>query len=131
MPIQVEIFHPDRLVLAIARGSVRIEEYQTVLVDLVKAGILHYRKLVDITSALPDTYGPAQMLAMDARLRSHGAQFSRGPLAIVCDVAQAEKAREFREATSADRPMEVFSSIHAARRWLATQPVIEPPPKAG
>ncbi|HTR83263.1 MAG TPA: hypothetical protein VMI56_02210 [Reyranella sp.] len=131
MPIQVEVFHPNRFILAVVRGSVTIEEYQTFLVDMVKAGILHYRKLIDITSATPSAEGRAALLAIDARLRSHGDKIPRGPLAIVVDVERTENAQEFKSATSADRPMEFFFSIHAARRWLNAQPVIEPPPKPG
>lgn len=125
MPVQIEINHPDRLVVGIGRGNVTIEEYQQFLAELLSAQVLHYRKIIDITLAKANTIGRDALLAMEARLSAVGDKYPRGPLAIVTHPEQIELAQAFKALTSRERPIEVFRSIHDARRWLRTQPVLE------
>jgi hypothetical protein len=125
MPVQIEINHPDRLVVGIGRGDVSVQEYQQFLADLVSAQVLHYRKIIDITLAKANTIGRDALLAMEARLSAVGHKYPRGPLAIVASPERMEMAQVFKGLTSGERPIEVFRSIHDARRWLATQPVVE------
>ena len=47
----------------------------------------------------------------------------RGPLALVADPNRGELAQTFKALTADDRPVEVFRSIHEARKWLAQFPV--------
>ncbi len=125
MPIQLEIFHPDRIVVGIGRGEVTLEEYQNFLMEIVKAGVLHYRKIIDAMSATSATLNMEQFLALEARL-SAGIQANRqarGPLAIVINRQRGEIAQVFKAMASKDRPIEVFSNIHDARRWLREQPI--------
>ena len=122
MPIQMEVFHPDRLVLGVARGDVSAAEYAKFLADVIQAGLIHYRKVIDITQASSSTMGVEAFLAFDASLR-HSGNDRRGPLAIVVDPLRNTMVQTFKEMTSPGRPIEIFESIHDARRWLAAQPI--------
>ena len=125
MPIKMEIFHPDRLVLAVAEGEVSAAEYVKFLADIVQANVLHYRKLIQVAGATSSALGEAELLAFDARFRQLSTR-KRGPIAIVTDRARGDIARAFKATTSTDRPVEVFGSIYDARQWLAKIPVGDP-----
>lgn len=124
MPIQMEIFHPDRLVLGVGRGDITAAEYAKFLADIIQAGVIHYRKIIDVTSASSSTLGAEELLAFDARLKQYGEE-RRGPLAIVSDPHRNSIAQVFKAMTSPGRPVEVFRSIHDARKWLARHRVKE------
>ena len=123
MPIQLEIFHPDRIVIAVARGNVTLQEYGELLAEIVRAGVTHYRKIIDSTGADSDAVTLDVLLKADELTRSLGGR-PRGPLALVVDRARGDMARAFQE-QSTDRPIGVFGSIHEARAWLRTQPIVE------
>jgi hypothetical protein len=124
VPIHVEIFHFDRLVVAIARGSVSLQDYGAFIADLLRAGVIHYRKIIDTTSAESTTIDKDVLLAFDARLREY-TRTRRGPLAVVADRNRGEIALAFKALTSSERPIEIFRSIHDARAWVAKFPVGE------
>lgn len=122
MPIQLEIFHPDRIVIAVARGHVTLEDYGGLLAEIVKADVTHYRKIIDSTDAESDAVTLDLLLKADKLTRS--ASRTRGPLALVVDRARGEMARAFQE-KSTDRPVGVFTSLHDARAWLRTLPIVD------
>lgn len=123
MPIQMEIFHPDRLVLGVGRGDITAAEYAKFLADIVQSGVVHYRKIIDVTAASSSTVGQEELLAFDARFKAYSTE-RRGPIAIVADPQRnGSIAQAFKAITSVDRPVEVFRSIHDARKWLAKHAV--------
>ena len=122
MPIQLEIFHPDRILIAVARGHVTLEDYGGLLAEIVKADITHYRKIIDSTEAESDAVTLDLLLKADELTRSSSR--TRGPLALVVSRDRGEMARAFQE-QSTDRPVGVFSSLHDARAWLRTLPIVE------
>ncbi|MBS0224428.1 MAG: hypothetical protein JSR91_27220 [Proteobacteria bacterium] len=129
MPIHLEVFHPDRIAVGVARGEISLEEYQKFVMEIVQSGLLHYRKMIDVTAATSSAVGRDQLLALEAKL-SAGAQAEnrpRGPLAIVTDRMRGDLALVFKEMSSKDRPVEVFRTVREARQWLLTQPVRQPP----
>lgn len=130
MPIHLEVFHPDRIAVAVARGDISLEDYRKFLMEIVAAGILHYRKMIDVTSATSSAVGRDELLAFEAQLSTSSQAESRprGPLAIVTDRKRGELAAAFKEMSSKDRPVEVFRTIREARQWLLAQPVRQPPP---
>jgi len=91
--------------------------------DLAQAGVIHYRKIIDVTAAKSSTVGKNELLAADERLRELNRKGPRGPLALVTDANRGELAQVFKALAAEDRPVEVFRSIHAARKWLAQFPV--------
>jgi hypothetical protein len=125
MPIQLEIFHPDRILVGVARGNVTLQEYGTFLAEVVQAGVVHYRKIIDTTSAESTTIDREVLMAFEERLRSFSKGRPRGPLAVVIDPHRGDLARTFKALTSADRPIEIFRSIHDARKWLKSLPMVE------
>lgn len=129
MPLHLEVFHPDRIAVGVVRGEITLEEYQKFLMEVVAAGLLHYRKLIDVTAAASSTVGRDELLAVEARLAAaaQAANQSRGPLAIVTDRARrSELALVFQEMSSKDRPVGVFRTVREARQWLLAQPVGQP-----
>jgi hypothetical protein len=124
VPIQVEIFHFDRLVVGIGRGVVTLPEYGKFITDLIQQGLMHYRKIIDVTSVDSSPITKEILLAFDARLREYN-KTPRGPLAVVARRDRNEVALAFKALTSADRPIEIFRGIHEARAWLARQPVVD------
>ena len=124
MPIQVDVFHFDRLVVAIGTGDVTAQEYAKFVGDLIQNGQMHYRKIIDVTRADSSVINPQVLMAFDARLRDYG-KTRRGPLAVVIPRDRGEGAFEFKLLTSDERPVEVFRSIHDARPWVMKQPVGE------
>src|SRR6516165_3665262 len=70
MPIHLEIFHPDRIAICVARGEITLAEFGDFVRDLAQAGVLHYRKIFDVTEAKSSTIGTDELLAADQRLRA-------------------------------------------------------------
>jgi hypothetical protein len=125
MPIQLEIFHPDRILVGIGRGHVTLQEYGEFVAEVVKANLMHYRKIIDATGADSAVIDKDVLLAFDEQLRSFSKERKRGPLALVVDRKRGDLARTFKALASPDRPVQVFGSIHDARTWLRTQPIVE------
>ena len=124
MPIHLEIYHPDRIVVGVARGEITLAEFGGFVRDLAQAGVMHYRKIIDVTAAKSSTVGKDELLAADTQLRGlDHRKGPRGPLALVTDASRGELAQAFKALTADDRPVEVFRSIHAARKWLAQFPM--------
>ena len=122
MPVRLEVFHPDRIALAIVSGDVTLQEFRDFVIELVKGGLLHYRKIFDTTQASSAVIGNEELVTMDKLLASAASAKGRGPLAIVADRGRGELAMAFKALASTDRPVEVFSSLYEARRWVMAQP---------
>ena len=125
MPIQLEIFHPDRILIGVGRGNVTLQEYGEFVAEIVKANIMHYRKIIDATGADSAVIDKDVLLAFDQQIRSFSKGRARGPLALVVDRKRGDLARTFKALAAPDRPVEVFGSIHDARKWLREQPIVE------
>jgi hypothetical protein len=126
MPIQLEIFHPDRILVGVGRGTITLQEYGNFLAEIVQAGVVHYRKIIDTTTAESTTIDKDVLMAFEDRLRTFSKGRPRGPLAVVVDrTRRGDLAETFKSLTSADRPIEIFASIHAARKWLKSLPMVE------
>jgi hypothetical protein len=118
MPIHVRISHHDRLVVAVAHGTISAEEFLDAVRESVDQGALHYRKIIDVAAAntAADMAVLKQLVVM-ARNSPQGAQ--RGPLAFVVDGKRGDTVRELAAfIEEGERPMRVFTSLHEARKWL-------------
>ena len=51
MPFKLDIFAPDRIVVGVARGDISTADLAAFVQEMIAAGVLHYRKNIDITSA--------------------------------------------------------------------------------
>ncbi len=117
MPFKIDIFPPDRMVVAVARGEISLADLMMLVRELIDSGTLPYRKIIDVTSAT-SVIGKDELESIAERLRSAPALKPRGPLAIVADSNRGELGRMFMSLTSDERPVQVFRSIHEARKWL-------------
>ena len=118
MPIHVRISHHDRLVVAVAHGTITAEELQNAVRESVEQGALHYRKIIDVAAANSDAdMERLKQLLVLARNSPQCAQ--RGPLAFVVDSKRGDTVRELAALTEdGERPIGVFTSLHEARKWL-------------
>jgi hypothetical protein len=123
MPIHLEIFHPDRIIVAVGRGNVTVQDYAELVAKIVEAKVLHYRKIIDVADAESQEVSWDVLIKADEMMRSRTDR-PRGPLALVVSRDRGEMARAFKE-QSTDRPVGVFGSIHDARAWLRSQPVVD------
>jgi hypothetical protein len=118
MPIHVRISHHDRLVVAVAHGTITGEELLNAVRQAVEQGALHYRKIIDVAAANSDAdMERLKQLLVLARNSPQGAQ--RGPVAFVVDSKRGDTVRELAALTEeGERPARVFTSLHEARKWL-------------
>jgi hypothetical protein len=123
MPIHLEVYHPDRIVVVVARGEITLADFGGFVRELAQTGVIHYRKIFDVTDAKSSTVGKDELLAADQQMRAVIGKGPRGPLAVVADPNRGELAQVFKALTADDRPVEIFRSLHDARKWLATFPI--------
>jgi hypothetical protein len=119
MPIYVTVYHLDKTIIGKTEGEVTLGDIEGYLDDIVKARAVAYRKIFDATS------GTSVLSPQDVEtLRIKLADFTQkrrdvGPFAVITGGnREGRLANICQTATTADRPMRVFSDIHAARRWL-------------
>ena len=125
MPIRLTIFHPDRMITAVATDKVTLFDLVALFRELAESNVLHYRKLIDVVSAEP-ALSREELAAFGERVRKARTDRARGALALVADSSRGEFARFFTSLRTDDAdapPTMVFRSIHDARRWLAEQPL--------
>ncbi len=121
MPLQWTVSHPTRLVIAVAKGELRLKDIEDYLDDVLAAGALPYRKIFDTTGATPKL-DEDDLMALGARVRAYIPLGPIGPLAIVATTERSYgQARMFTALAEADRPIRIFRELHTARRWLDEQ----------
>ena len=118
MPVQWTVSHPTRLVVAVARGDLRLVDIEGYLDEVVTGGLLGYRKVFDMTNAVPGLDDDA-LMALGARIRAYRALGKMGPLAIVATTEESfEQAQIFAALAEANRPIQIFRDPDEAQRWL-------------
>ena len=118
MPITLQISHPDRMLIGIVRGAITPQDLDGFVTEIAAAKGLRYRKIIDVMGASSGL--TAEGLAEFRERIRHMAlpPKERGPIALVADKQLVGLARVFAQLMGDERPVEVFPSIHAARRWL-------------
>ncbi len=117
MPIHLDVFHPNRIVVVVARGAITSDDAVQAVREFVEKGMIHYRKIIDVSTARSDM-DVEQLKGLAALIRSSPRAANRGPLAFVVDRMGNSLAQVFAELTEAERPVKVFTSLSEARRWL-------------
>ena len=126
MPVQWTVSHPSRLVIAVAKGDLRLADIESYLDGVITANVLAYRKIFDMTQATPNL-SDDDLMALGARIRAYIALGSIGPLAIVATTNKSyEQALMFATLAEADRPVKIFRELHLARQWLDAGPDADP-----
>ena len=125
MPIYTDVSPLYRMIVVVARGLVSVEEVIECFETLTEPKIRSYAKILDVTGLMSEVTRE-QVDLMAIALRGRPDAQARGPLAVVVDPARRGFAEVFANATSDDRPVKIFESIHVARRWLMENLVERP-----
>ena len=117
MPLSWTISHPQRLVIALARGDVAPHEFGDYLEAMQPVG--GYRR-VFVVRGMSTGCDPALMQSVGRAARDHAEREKIGPIAIVADneAAYASALVYAEAAQGIDRPIRIFREQHEARRWL-------------
>ncbi|MDP1965311.1 MAG: hypothetical protein Q8K93_24265 [Reyranella sp.] len=122
MPLKWTISHADRMVEAVASGQVGLQDIERYLDDVMVSNALPYRKLFDASQTAFGLDGD-DMMMLGARLSAYTGLGPIGPLAIVAPTPELrQQARLFAVLSPADRPLKIFKTAKAARKWLEAQP---------
>jgi len=118
MPLHWTVSHPQRLVVAIAKGDLRAREVENYLADVFAQGGSPYRKIFDV-SQTEIAFDDSMLKGFAGTVRRHATAGPIGPIAIVASSDDAfRQARVFAEAATVERPIKIFREQHEARRWL-------------
>jgi hypothetical protein len=118
VPFQWTISHPQRLVLAVARGLVAPHEFGNYFAAVERANAAGYRKMVDI-SGLTGELSDGLLQSLGRATQEQARRQPIGPIAIVATGDRAfYLATLYAKAASADRPLKIFRELHDGRRWL-------------
>lgn len=117
MPIYMDILPLDRLVVIVARGIVTADEIVENTKKLVAANVPGYAKIIDVTGSA-STLNKEQVEGIAVMLRGGSDAGSRGSVAFVVDPARRGFADAFADVTRGERPIQLFRSLHEARKWL-------------
>lgn len=116
MPIYMDIIRIERLVVIVARGHVTAEEVSKNTETLLAANVPAFAKIIDVTGSASDL--TREQVERIASLLRGDDRSSRGPVAFVVNPARKGFAEAFAEVTHGERPIGLFTSLHAARNWL-------------
>lgn len=117
MPIHMDISAINRLVVIVARGQVTADEIRENTEKLVAANVPGYAKIIDVSGSSSDLTRE-QVEKIAALLRGDPADVKRGAVAFVINPNRKGFADAFAEVTKGERPIQLFRSLHDARRWL-------------
>ena len=122
MPIRYTIDHKTRTVEATFDGNLVLKDVEDFTDEVVGAGALPYRKLIDGRTA-SGTYTDADVMALGARLSAYATMGKRGALALVpASQTYVDLIDRLLNLGKEGRPAKAFLSIDEARKWLAAQP---------
>jgi len=117
MAIHMDISPINRLVVVVVRGHVTDDEISESIRSFLAANVSGYGKIVDVTGAASELTND-QVERIAALLRAGPDGPSRGAVAFVVAPERSGFAEAFADVTRGERPIELFKSLHAARRWL-------------
>ena len=117
MPIDWTISHVDQTVEVVTSGPVGLQDIERYFDAVTVAGAWPYRKLFDAVHATP-AFSEDDMMMLGARISAYISLGPIGPLAIATSDDMRDPARLFAALAGADRPLKIFKSVHAARKWL-------------
>jgi hypothetical protein len=129
MPLTWKIDAENQLMTGVGEGDITRAEVDAFLDAMDNGGAMPFRKIFEARFATT-TMAPENILALGARMRGyHATGANMGPLALVLPPDKVELVqRVIGMLAIADRPMKVFTSTLAARRWLKKQPLDEKAP---
>jgi hypothetical protein len=111
--------------MVVILGDATAKDMRSLASQFMDSGMMSYRKIVDITAGAL-VVDDAELESIAASQRADPNMASRGPLAFVVDPRRAEVAEKFAALTTGERPVKVFHSLHAARKWLNEFAAVQP-----
>ena len=118
MPVYMSIDRLERTVTMVAHGTVTDQEIRDVTQQLIDEDVPAFGKIIDTSAAVSDLTDD-QVAVVAKMLREAPGYDRRGPVAYVIDPDRVGFAHRFAAASSADRPIKLFTSVREARRWVA------------
>jgi len=121
MPVHWTISHPARLVIAVAKDEVKVEDIEQYFTGITVEGAMAYRKIFEI-GATPMAMTEEGLKSLGQRVMLYAQHGKVGPVALVAGSDESfAQAQTFAAAANAKRPLQIFREMHAARRWLDEQ----------
>ena len=121
MPVDFEFDHQNRLVIAKAHGPVVLQEILDYFDAVSINNAASYAKLFDAREMEPQL-SDDDVMVLGARVSAYAAYDPRGPVAAVATTAEGrDGVRRYMNFAGAKRPMQLFTSVDAARAWLLGQ----------
>ena len=122
MPVVWNVFHPTREVVISVTGVVLLKEMEECVDGILTPATRSYRKLVDLVEGrLALSREDIAALAKHVRERSESRQMGAVAIAVGSDESE-QQIRLFDSLSAAERPLEIFRELQAARAWLNNQP---------
>jgi hypothetical protein len=118
MPIYLQIDRLEHTATIVAHGKVSDEDIRGAARQVTDADIGAFAKIIDTSGAVANV-GPPQIEALVKLLRDGADGGRRGPVACVVDPKRTAFAQKFADASRADRPIRLFTSLREARQWVA------------
>lgn len=121
MPVHWTISHPSRLVIAVAKDDVKVQDIEQYFTGVTTEGAMAYRKIFEIGGA-PIAVSDEDLKKLGQRVMLYAEHGQVGALALVAGSdASFAQAQVFAAAATAGRPLQIFRDMRAARRWLDEQ----------
>jgi len=121
MPVHWTISHSSRLVIAVAKDEVKVEDIEKYFAGVTAEGAMAYRKIFEI-GAEPMAVNDEGLKSLGQRVILYAQHGQVGAVALVAGSDQSfAQAEVFANAAAAGRPLRIFRELHAARRWLDEQ----------
>ena len=121
MPVHWTISHSSRLVIAVAKDEVKVEDLEKYFAAVTAEGAMAYRKIFEI-GAEPMAVSDENLKTLGQRVVLYAQHGQVGAVALVAGSdASLAQAQVFANAATAGRPLQIFRELHAARRWLDEQ----------
>jgi hypothetical protein len=127
MPLRWTVTPLEHMVVCVFEGAVTIDDIIAYFAAIGGAKATSYRKIVDATRG-ECTLSQPELARLTGLIKSSGSHgTTAGPLAIVTGSSGNDRVvRNFRTMTPKGRRLRTFRSIHAARRWLDSEPLGSP-----
>ena len=123
MPVYMEISRLHRTVTLVARGKIAPDEIRGMAMKLVAEKVRSFAKILEVTGATT-TFTVEQIVQLGEMLKGASTE-RRGPIAFVIDDNRTAFPQAFAAYTEREGPIQLFTSLHAAREW--TQQILHAP----
>ena len=122
MPLRWTVSHPNRLVIAVATGDLRVADIEAYFDGVFRENIQAYRTMFDVSQA-PSRLNDDELMMLGARIRAYVPFGPIGPVAIVATTDKSHgDAMMFATLATTDRPLQIFRDARLAQQWLEAQP---------